>query len=411
MPLRTRTRSLPSTLTAESGVRIGAEPYSPLVQTWTFPGYQTTISEGHPWSSRKKGSRDDIGGNFYSIKSYANLPVIEKKLEVEFAPTQFSVVDGFYSPNIPPDTWWLRPPSLESSDDDLIEAGATAIANCEPTKSIAQASTAIGELMKDKVPNLPILHSLEKRAGLAVSAGEEFLNTAFGWLPLVNDVRDLAHGVTKLEERLSFLERNSGKTVRRKFKFDSITSHRKDVVPNQQVKLAFGEYQNLIGDTGQRGEILVEVDTSIDRWFSGAFVFYLPSDYDSRSAIRKQYSSAKQLLGIELTPETLWNLAPWSWAVDWFTNADDVVHNVSKFTSGQLVLQYGYIMEHTVHKYTVRHNGPSGLVGVGSVPPFEFITETKKRLAANPYGFGASWDGLSAFQLSVLAALGITRGR
>lgn len=418
MPQRTRTRSLPSTLTSKSKVTVGNE--EPLVtsQEWTFPGYQITVSEGHPWSSRKKGNnRDDIGGPFYTKKVYADLPVQEYKTTTEPYPTVFYELDSFFSPNIPPDTWWLSPPSLESSLDDLAEYGTTAIAQCEPTKAIAETSTAIGELWKDGIPDLPVINSLKERTAPLLSkvrvkgAAEAHLNTVFGWLPLLSDSKKLLKGVQKLEEHLQFLESNSGKVVRRSFHFDSVTSHRKDTVANQQVMLAFGQSGGP-ADSGLRGEITVEVNTLIDRWFSGGFIFYMDSGFDSRKLIGEHAAKARhalQVLGADPSPDTLWNLAPWSWAVDWFTNAGDVIHNVSKFTSGQLVLQYGYMMEHTVHTYTVRHNGPSGLVGVGSVPPFKFTTETKRRIPASPYGFGANWEGLSAFQLSVLAALGITK--
>jgi hypothetical protein len=37
-------------------------------------------------------------------------------------------------------------------------------------------------------------------------------------------------------------------------------------------------------------------------------------------------------------------------------------------------------------------------------------TTVKRRIRANPFGFGVTYDGLDAYQMSILAALGITRG-
>jgi len=118
---------------------------------------------------------------------------------------------------------------------------------------------------------------------------------------------------------------------------------------------------------------------------------------------------AKKLLGISLTPETLWNLAPWSWTVDWFSNAGDVISNVSDWATDGLVMRYGYLMEHSIVKDTYLMNG-TGSKSVPSCPPLQLVTETKLRKRANPFGFGLTWNGLSAVQLAILGALGISRG-
>jgi hypothetical protein len=121
-----------------------------------------------------------------------------------------------------------------------------------------------------------------------------------------------------------------------------------------------------------------------------------------------------------LTPELLWELAPWSWAVDWFTNTGDVINNISQFAGSGLVLRYGYLMEESIVTdiYSLEgHSWKSGLAGRPNtlsrvkIPNSVYITHVKQRIRANPYGFGVTWDALSAFQLSILAALGISRDR
>jgi len=74
------------------------------------------------------------------------------------------------------------------------------------------------------------------------------------------------------------------------------------------------------------------------------------------------------------------------------------------------------MMEHSIEKVsyslskTSGWTGPNGTVYPGVTPSdVTFVTETKKRIRANPFGFGVSWDGLSPFQASIAAALGITR--
>jgi len=157
--------------------------------------------------------------------------------------------------------------------------------------------------------------------------------------------------------------------------------------------------------------LLMIEEKIIERWFSGAFTYHLPSDYDSRSKMTDYASLADKVYGTSITPEVLWELAPWSWAVDWFFNAGDVVNNLSDWESAGLVMRYGYMMEHTFHKYTYIASGTGFKkeLNLASVPSLTLVTETKKRVGANPFGFGVTWDGLSPFQTSVLAALGISR--
>jgi len=120
---------------------------------------------------------------------------------------------------------------------------------------------------------------------------------------------------------------------------------------------------------------------------------------------------AEKLFGLSLSPDTLWQLAPWSWAVDWFANTGDVLHNVSAYANQGLILRYGYIMEHTVVRDTYSCGNPvtNGLWNGRPIAPITFVTETKVRRRANPFGFGVSWNALSPFQTSIVAALGISR--
>jgi len=117
---------------------------------------------------------------------------------------------------------------------------------------------------------------------------------------------------------------------------------------------------------------------------------------------------AKNVFGLNISPDVLWQLAPWSWAVDWFSNTGDVIQNISQRATDGLVMRYGYLMENTITEdsYTrpvspFKNGSPSGTITL--------ITESKVRRRANPFGFGVSWSGLSPKQLSIAAALGLSR--
>jgi hypothetical protein len=145
-------------------------------------------------------------------------------------------------------------------------------------------------------------------------------------------------------------------------------------------------------------------------WFSGAFTYHLPTGYRSRNALERYGTQAGSLVGLDLSPETLWNLAPWSWAIDWFSNAGDVISNLSDWATDGLVLRYGYVMEHSFATDLYYMVGRGRLrQPLVHVSPIAACVESKRREVATPFGFGLSWSGLSPRQLSIAAALGLSR--
>jgi hypothetical protein len=120
------------------------------------------------------------------------------------------------------------------------------------------------------------------------------------------------------------------------------------------------------------------------------------------------HSEASKILGTRLTPDTVWNLNPWTWAADWFANTGDLMTNVSNLDTDGLVLQYGYIMD---EESSIMHRIASLHLDAPYVSPSTVRdTEYKrcKRLPANPYGFTATLSTLTARQLAIIAALGLS---
>lgn len=104
-----------------------------------------------------------------------------------------------------------------------------------------------------------------------------------------------------------------------------------------------------------------------------------------------------------------WNLIPWTWFVDWFTNINHVITNLSYLGRDGLYLQRGYIMAH----YRDVETSSQGRTFMGR----PFLTtgvrtfERKYRVRASPFGFGLTWQDFDPFQLSILGALGVNRLR
>ncbi|DAD50556.1 maturation protein [ssRNA phage Esthiorhiza.4_15] len=287
------------------------------------------------------------------------------------------------------------------SDSDLNVFGATAIARTIPTNPTSSMSTALAELKRDGVPSLPG-SQLRDHTDLARRSGNEYLNFEFGWLPLLSDVRKFATSVKKSRQIIDQYKRDSDRKIRRRFVPDA-ELHSVLVIPGLTAQTSNG--QNCLNST-------VTKTTTTQYSFSGAFRYHVPVGDDFYSRLRQYEAYSHKLFDTRLTPELLWNIAPWSWAVDWFTNAGDVIHNISALGSDGLVMQYGYAMRHSrieelaQGSYSFTQGGKSYS---GTLTKYA-LSETKQRRAAHPYGFGITDASLSARQWAILAALGLTRG-
>jgi len=375
-------------------------------------GRQETVSTGHQWSKRNKSGLTDVGGPFKTTASYIATGGQKPQM------CEMTVKDGSWTynykghfiPYLPPVTGGSYfPPDPASSDAELNKAGASAIAACKPTNSVADVSTFLGELMREGLPKLVGSTTWASKTDSALRASsDEYLNASFGWIPIVRDIENFAYAVRHADKVLKQYERDAGKVVRRRYQFPSQTDTSETTVAvgvrsYTPIGINLGFYAD------PKGNVVRVRETRRDRWFSGAFTYHLPADYDSRLALARLASRADMLLGTDLDPETIWNLTPWSWAVDWFSNTGDVISNLQSFAGQGLVLRYGYMMEHsiTTDTYTISHSGYKDPTA-GRLP-LRLVTETKKRVKANPFGFGVTWNALSAFQTSILAALGISR--
>jgi len=383
---------------------------SDSVREHKYSGTQITASEGHQVSLIGK-TRDDVGGPFFSQKHrIAGNPSVDLTVSRPNGIADWVnhyKFSGLLLPVSPDSQGNLPfPPSHLSSDDDLDAYGATAIARTNPENAFVRLSSTLGELFTGGLLALVGHQTWKSRSLKARNAGSEYLNVQFGWRPLVSDISSFAEVVRNADAVLAQYERDANRRVRRRYEFPSVTSVEVETRDGESPYSGTG--LNFIRSFGRQTRHRKMVQR---RWFSGAYTYYLPTGYDSRNQLAR-YALLAQRLGLDPSPEDLWELAPWSWAVDWFSNTGDVISNVTSFQIDGTVLAYGYMMEHTIVSDTYSMTGITDVNGNPvSIPNLTLVTETKVRQVANPYGFGVSWDGLTSFQGSILAALGLTKGR
>jgi len=413
----------------------------------TLGGIQITESDGNRWPPPKKGPDSDYGSEFYTLKQEvvnSKFPFSDIEVKVNGPGTSWvksrllgsHIANCFVTTN--QNGLWLPsrplkfafPPDLSSSRSSLVTKGATAVAAVAPTNQIANAASAIGELVQD-VPQIPGVHLWEARLRAIetlAASGAEFLNVVFGISPTLSDMETFLKGVHKVEKVVDQFIRDSGRNVRRSFHFPKERSISEEVLTTS-FSPAHLTYRSFTNGTAGWPEIPLQVAEALpcyetirtrvierECWFDGAFTYHLPKWFDTHDKHDRRLLMAK-LFGAEPDLNTLWQLTPWSWAVDWISNAGSFVKNLQSLISYGTVLRYGYVMETTIITDTYTAGNRKGVVlhperfapPYPAVSPVALRTTVKKRIQANPFGFGLSWDGLSTMQQAIVAALGITR--
>jgi hypothetical protein len=282
----------------------------------------------------------------------------------------------------------------EQSSASRLADGATAIARVAPTVPEFSLATQFGEL-RERFPSIIGSSLMRDQVATAKKAGSEYLNVEFGWKPIVSAVQDFARAIKHGNSTVLSYDKQSKKRTRRRYDFPTV----------QSFSQGSGNNQLRPEETGGSLPGSWHEIRSSSKWFVGAWIYYVPVGDSLRAVIQRSEQKANQLLGTRLTPSVLWEIAPWSWAADWFTNMGDIMTNISAIGSDRLVMRYGYIMHNnlTLRKQYCKSN-------TTSLALFrEDRYETKMRLEASPYGFGIDWDGMSPRQIAIATAVGLTR--
>ncbi len=378
---------------------------------------QVRRSYGHPY--RLLGRADhDIGGEFLSLKTevlggrhfgsdrlYGGNP----DSVVQWSGWAFASSEAAQLCSAPRRTpaqelAYLTSKVPSASTVSMHSHGTTAINRCAPTNPLVDLSTSMAELLREGLPSIPGRN--------ASNPGGEYLNYQFGIAPLVSDVRDLRKVLADADALWAQYERNSGKHIRRAYEFppksETTTTTGTGTPQVVSVKREDGSFSTVApsGSLVQPGTVSSHIQTDTRFWFNGAFTYFLP-----KSGWRREMERLDRLYGLSPGVDTIYQLTPWSWLVDYFFNLGDVIENLNAFTKDGLVMPYGYVMAETTTTTLTTLN--FGLWNGTVFTPqrvSDTVTKTsKRRLPATPFGFGLTDSGLTPKQWSILAALGLSR--
>jgi len=295
--------------------------------------------------------------------------------------------------------------SPHASDISLKGKGATAISRCTPNNPSYNVPQFLGEL-REGLPSIIGRGTLKEQTRKAKAAGGEYLNIEFGWKPLVSDLQNFARTVHDSHKIWEAYRKGSNHKTRVGYHF-----------PSDEANWTYDGLVIPIPTSFPHGfpSASIYQVRSRQTWFKGAFRYYVPEPSGFADKMHYWYSQSSKLLGLRLTPDTVWNLEPWSWAADWFANTGDLMTNVSNMGQDGLCLQYGYIMDgeslHTQWNGTISFTYPSTGPGARHYTDStsrDLLQKRAKRLHALPYGFDATLSTLNERQIAIVVALGLS---
>lgn len=290
------------------------------------------------------------------------------------------------------------------TDNTVKSMGDSAIRMSRPASPSVNLLTSAGELASDGVPSMPDLirwrKSLLSLRNLRKGVAKDYVAWNFSWKPLEAEIRSYYKRVIEADDIMQKAQKASRNNVIR-------VGHSYPIAAETQATQgALSVYRWSDGyPFGVQGSGVTWKQNYRRVWFEGKYLTFPPVPQSAQKASGDFSAYAKEVLGLELTPEVLWNLSPWSWFSDWISNTDVIMQSVSDLLSDGLVPVSSFVMCHTRRETLTMSTKLSSWTAASNFNLFE----TKKRFVSAPYlGFGGTGT-LSTRQLSILAALGVKR--
>lgn len=379
-----------------------------------------TGDTGHEYYKRKIVSWD-FGNSQYTNPSSVYM------YQTPFTPWYV----GTYVPAWWPGTsWWM-------SDADLKKESVGFLAGTAPLQSEADVLQAIVEVLREGLPSSLFSALVKNRSAgkreFVRRLSSDYLNYVFGITPVVREIDNVIRAISTINDIVMQWQRDSGLDVVRrratpKEYFTSSFSH----TASTSVFRGVGFTVPLSASSGSASFGPSVSSSSMKKWsveetvtrnqrfsFSAAYNYNLGEliNQDLPFGLGKMSSSEQSLyiyaaaLGIapsNVNASLLWELTPFSWLVDWFVNIGQMIDVSTTLNKAGLQVLFAYltVVEELEWDQKWSYEGTSAVYngqGFNRVKAFSM-----RRIRATPFGFGSSFEGLTAGQGAILAALGGT---
>lgn len=266
----------------------------------------------------------------------------------------------------------------------------------------------------------------------AVQSGATYLGYQFGVAPTVSDVMKGAEAIVKADEKFGQFVRDSAMHVKRSSSLDLL--HFTDSLSQNELFSSFGSDPSrsvvrLPGgsrlgrvDYLRPDPIAVNIDARVgysvsvkERLVAFATFEYFVGDPDGYLSRMDQYvAKAKKTLGSGLTASVLYEVAPWSWMIDWHLDIGGLLnYQQSVADYGTVARGAGFsLFRDTVASRSLSPirpvNNPISGTGILNTAHVSYKVREHFRRSGSPYSMDLNWD-YGTFQWSILGALGLTK--
>lgn len=322
---------------------------------------------------------------------------------------------------------WPSQSVITSSGDSLLRQSAPTKAEINLTRSLGELRDFPAMLRATKIPSF---HSVAATAG-------QYLNMVFGLQPTLSDLKKTAETVVKAgpilgdyirQERVR--TRRQGTRILGSYSNSGVTGF--FASGTAPVSLSFGPMSARVAylvpgspsgfDDVLKAQVAWSVAARRRLVTSSTYEYYIPQPSGVHGRLRRYVQLAERLAGSGLGADTIYDLTPYSWLVDWFVDVGGLISYQQNVVDNQLVSVRKSIsvIEEISGSASLSHvdYDRNTIVGAWRLKePIhldsggEATIRWKKlhREKGNPYSITPAWTGFSRQQWAILAAMGLSR--
>lgn len=271
-----------------------------------------------------------------------------------------------------------------------------------PTSAAFDAVVALGEPISDGA-----FFGLPGRS-LIVNGdpGGEYLNTVFGIQPTTDDVKNFNTALGTYDKVVKQYMRDADKLIRRRTK--------RFLLPEEVTVEAYATNPVTVGGRSVSANLCsnssgtITTRTNREVWYSGAFKYHVPKDLSSFERNLFEWQRAYKIIP---DPADIWNLLPFTWLSDWFSNGGNALRHLFLQSTEGATQVYGYVMCQSQVQKTYVWTGRLMINGVLTPCSItaEVVKTIKQRARVSPFGVHFTGVDLTPRQLAILAALGAAK--
>lgn len=233
----------------------------------------------------------------------------------------------FYKRLIPPllfappskSGWFFKPQSVASAHPVWIQnARNAALGRLQAARNRAKPDSTYADFAVSIAELREVSQLVRSRASSLMSAfGSGYLAYAFGWTPIISDLLKLTNMAAATKKRIAWLRKNEGKPVKLKRSLYNFSSDLGELYSiTRGTPYPFNTIEIAEGDHPVYGVMSCKAD------YHNVIRYTLPKDADSLGWDDEAF---QYLIGLRPGLDLIWDITPWTWLVDWFTNVGDFI--------------------------------------------------------------------------------------